>query len=101
LPGIHQFSCDGALARRLKELELKQELSLSSVANDIAPTYHGMMIASPEDAWRFFSFTDAERPPDNATFHHSCEKLSVFQDKMTFYFQKYAKPESVPVTTIP
>ena len=89
------------LARRLKELVLKQKLSLSSVANDIAQAYHGMMIAIPEDAWRVFSRTDAERPPDNAKFHHSCEKLSVYQDKMTFYFQKHSKPESVPVTTIP
>ena len=30
-------------------------LSLSSVANDIAQTSHGMMIAIPEDAWRVFS----------------------------------------------
>jgi hypothetical protein len=32
-----------------------QELSLYDVANNIAQTYHGMMIASPEDAWRIFS----------------------------------------------
>ena len=34
---------------------IDQELSLYSVANDIAQTYHGMMIAIPEDAWRIFS----------------------------------------------
>jgi hypothetical protein len=34
---------------------MAQELALSYVANDIAPTYHGMMIAIPEDAWRVFS----------------------------------------------
>ena len=34
---------------------MDQALSLSSVANDIAHTYHGMMIASPEDEWRVFS----------------------------------------------
>jgi hypothetical protein len=32
-----------------------QELSLYYVANDIAQTYHGMMIAIPEDEWRVFS----------------------------------------------
>ena len=30
------------------------ELSLYYVANDIAPTYHGMMMVIPEDAWRVF-----------------------------------------------
>ena len=32
-----------------------QELSLYYVANDIAQTYHGMMIAIPEEEWRIFS----------------------------------------------
>ena len=31
-----------------------QELSLYYVANDIAQTYHGMMIAIPEEEWRIF-----------------------------------------------
>ena len=34
---------------------IDQELSLYYVANDIAQTYHGMMIAIPEDEWRAFS----------------------------------------------
>jgi hypothetical protein len=34
---------------------IDQELSLSYVANDIAQTSHGMMMAIPEDAWRVFS----------------------------------------------
>ncbi len=34
---------------------IDQELSLYYVANDIAQTYHGMMIAIPEDEWRVFS----------------------------------------------
>jgi IS4 transposase len=34
---------------------IDQDLSLSYVANDIAQTYHGMMIAIPEDEWRVFS----------------------------------------------
>ncbi len=34
---------------------IAQELSLYYVANDIAQTSHGMMIAIPEDEWRVFS----------------------------------------------
>jgi len=34
---------------------IDQDLSLYDVANDIAQTYHGMMIAIPEDEWRVFS----------------------------------------------
>src|SRR5215468_5308839 len=34
---------------------IDQELSLYYVANDIAQTYHGMMIAIPEHEWRVFS----------------------------------------------
>jgi len=34
---------------------IDEELSLYYVANDIAQTYHGMMIAIPEDEWRVFS----------------------------------------------
>ena len=33
---------------------IDQDLSLYYVANDIAQTYQGMMIAIPEDAWRVF-----------------------------------------------
>ena len=34
---------------------IDQELSLYSVAHDLAPTYHGMIIAIPEEEWRVFS----------------------------------------------
>jgi hypothetical protein len=34
---------------------IDQDLSLYYVANDIAQTYHGMMIAIPEEEWRVFS----------------------------------------------
>jgi hypothetical protein len=34
---------------------IDQDLSLSYVANDIAQTYQGMMMAIPEDEWRVFS----------------------------------------------
>ena len=34
---------------------IDQELSLYYIANDITQTYHGMMIAIPEDEWRVFS----------------------------------------------
>jgi hypothetical protein len=34
---------------------MDQDLSLYYVAHEIAHTYHGMMIAIPEDEWRVFS----------------------------------------------
>src|SRR5215831_4993152 len=34
---------------------IDQDLTLYYVANDIAQTYHGMMMAIPEDEWRVFS----------------------------------------------
>src|SRR6266540_3185078 len=37
------------------EEAIEQGLSLYYVANDIAQTYHGMMIAIPEEEWRVFS----------------------------------------------
>ena len=40
---------------------IDQELSLYYVANDIAQTSHGMMIAIPEEEWRVFS---RMRPPE-------------------------------------
>jgi hypothetical protein len=33
---------------------IEQDLSLYYVANDIAQTYHGMMIATPEEEWLVF-----------------------------------------------
>ena len=45
-----------AALRRVHGAEtMDQELSLYSVANDIAQTSHGMMSALPEDEWRVFS----------------------------------------------
>src|SRR3954453_18317537 len=37
------------------EATIDHDLSLYYVANEIAQTYHGMMIAIPEDEWRVFS----------------------------------------------
>jgi hypothetical protein len=34
---------------------IDQGLSLSDVANDIAQTYQGMMMAIPEEEWRIFN----------------------------------------------
>ena len=45
-----------AALRRVHGAESRdRELSLYYVANDIAQTYHGMMIAIPEQEWRVFS----------------------------------------------
>ena len=41
--------------RRVPGETIDQDLSLSEVANDIAPTSHGMMRAIPEEEWRVCS----------------------------------------------
>lgn len=52
---------------------IDQELSLYYVANDIAQTYHGMMIAIPEAEWRIFS---CMRPAEMvATLREWAEKV--------------------------
>src|ERR671933_2451879 len=54
---------------------IDQELSLYYVANDIAQTYHGMMIAIPEDEWRVFS---RMRPAEMiATLKELAQKVSL------------------------
>jgi hypothetical protein len=45
----------GALRSVHGATTIDQDLSLYYVANEIAQTYHGMMIAIPEDAWHVFS----------------------------------------------
>jgi IS4 transposase len=44
-----------AALRSVHGESVDQELSLYYVANDIAQTYYGMMIAIPEEEWRVFS----------------------------------------------
>ena len=54
---------------------IDQELSLYYVATDIAQTYHGMMIAIPEDEWRVFS---RMRPVEMvATLKELAQKVSL------------------------
>jgi hypothetical protein len=54
---------------------IDQELSLYYVATDIAQTYHGMMIAIPEDEWRVFS---RMRPAEMiATLKELAQKVSL------------------------
>jgi len=56
----HMLAVVLAALRRVHGAEvIDQDLSLDYVANDIAQTYHGRMIALPEDEWRVFS----HRPP--------------------------------------
>ena len=43
-----------AALRRVHGDALDQDLSLYYVAHDIAQTYHGMMLAIPEEAWHVF-----------------------------------------------
>jgi hypothetical protein len=54
-------------------IEADPELSLYYVANDLAQTSHGMMIAIPEDEWRVFS---RMHPPEMvATLRELAQKV--------------------------
>jgi len=62
---------------------IDQELSLYYVATDIAQTYHGMMIAIPEDEWRVFS---RMRPVEMvATLRELAQKVSLKADVWTHF----------------
>jgi hypothetical protein len=58
---------------------IPQDLSLYYVANDIAQTYQGMMIAIPEDTWRVFS---RMRPAEMvATLRMLAQKVRLTADR--------------------
>ena len=52
-----------------------EEVSLSSLANEVATTYHGMMIAIPEGEWDVFSRMSA--PEMAATLRDLAERVNL------------------------
>ena len=52
-----------------------EEVSLSSLANEVATTYHGMMIAIPEGEWDIFSRMSA--PEMAATLRNLAERVNL------------------------
>src|SRR5438128_6979518 len=70
---------------------IDQELSLYYVANDIAQTYHGMMIAIPEDEWRVFS---RMRPAEMvATLRELAQKVRLKADRKRSRGPKKPRPK--------
>jgi hypothetical protein len=52
-----------------------EAVSLSSLANEVATTYHGMMIAIPEGEWDIFSRMSA--PEMAATLRNLAERVNL------------------------
>jgi hypothetical protein len=77
---------------------IDQELSLYYVANDIAQTYHGMMIAIPEDAWRVFS---RMRPAEMVvTLKELAQKVRLKAYRKSSRGPKKARPKREGITKV-
>jgi len=78
---------------------IDQELSLYYVANDIAQTYHGMMIAIPEDEWRVFS---RMRPAEIvATLRELAQKVCLAAYRKSPRGPKKPRPKCEGTTKVP
>lgn len=75
---------------------LDRDLSLYYVANDIAHTYHGMMIAIPEEEWRVFShMRDSEMV---ATLKELAQKVCLKAYRKSSRGPKKPRPKSAGQT---
>jgi len=78
---------------------IDQELSLYSVAHEIAQTYHGMMIAIPEDAWRVFSHM---RPAEMvATLRTLAQKVRLDAYRKSSRGPKKPRPKGENIPKVP
>jgi hypothetical protein len=78
---------------------IDQELSLYYVANDIAQTYHGMMMAIPEDAWRVFS---RMRPAEMvATLKELAQRVRLKAYRKSLRGPKKPRPKHEGTTKVP
>jgi Transposase DDE domain len=78
---------------------IDQELSLYYVANDIAQTYHGMMIAIPEDEWRVFN---RMRPAEMvATLKELAQKVRLKAYRKSPRGPKKPRPKREGTTKVP
>ena len=88
-----------AALRSVHGATIDQELSLSYVANDIAQTYHGMMIAIPEDEWRVFS---RMRPTEMvATLRTLAQKVRLEAYRKSPRGPKKPRPKRENTTKVP
>jgi hypothetical protein len=73
-----------------------EELSLYDIANDIAQTYHRVMIASPEDEWQVFS---RMRPAEMvATLRELAQKVLLKAYRNSYRGPKKARPTRAGTT---
>ena len=78
---------------------IDQALSLYYVANDIAQTYHGMMIAIPEEEWRVFR---RMRPAEMvATLKELAQKVRLEAYRKSPRGPKKPRPKRESITQIP
>jgi hypothetical protein len=78
---------------------IDQDLSLYYVANDIAQTYHGMMIAIPEEAWRVFR---RMRPAEMvATLKELAQKVRLEAYRKSPRGPKKPRPKRASTTQVP
>jgi hypothetical protein len=76
---------------------IAQELSLSDIAHDMAPTSHGMMMAIPEDEWRVFSRL---RPAEMvATLREWAQKVRLTAYRKSSRGPKKPRPQREGTTT--
>jgi len=76
---------------------IAQDLSLYDVANDIAQTSHGMMMAIPEDEWCVFS---RMRPPEMvATLKELAQKVRLKAYRKSSRGPKKPRPKRAGTTT--
>jgi IS4 transposase len=78
---------------------IDQDLSLYYVANDIAQTYHGMMIAIPEEEWRVFR---RMRPAEMvATLKELAQKVRLEAYRKSLRGPKKPRPKRESTTQVP
>jgi IS4 transposase len=88
-----------AALRSVHGATMDQNLSLYYVANDMAQTYQGMMIAIPEDAWRVFS---RMRPAEMvATLRVLAQKVRLKAYRKNPQWPKKPRPKREKITKMP
>jgi hypothetical protein len=96
----HRWAVGMAAWRRVPGAEtMDQDRSLYAVANDIAHTYHGRMMAIPEDAWHVFS---RMRPAEMvATLRAVAQKVCLKGDRKSPRGPKKPRPKREGTTKAP
>ncbi len=76
--------------------KIDQEVSLDYVANEIATTYKGMMIAIPEPEWGLFSTMTSSKLAETLIDRAQHVRLEAFRNSPTRPRKSRAKPKKSP-----